>query len=409
VLRGAQQGELRLACELAAILGDRDPVVVDRERPSSDLAARVRLLRGSRTPGMRVRRGAVARLRQQADRLERQVSGLIRGSTEPTAQRTDDPERAGRLVAQAWPDRVAGGREGQRGRFLLASGRGATLPDGDLLAGASLLAVAHLDRGAEQARIHLAAAVDPDDLREVLPEHLEHIEEVAWRDGDVRAERREALGAVVLTRSRLEDDSPARRYDALLEGLRREGLDLLRWDDRAHDLRARVAFVRRHLGDPWPDWSDEGLDRSLEELVGPFLVTARRRADLATLSMAEVFAARLTRRQTHELDRLAPTHLTVPSGSRRRIEYPDEGPVLRVRIQEVFGSSQTPTVLDGQVPVLLHLLSPAGRPMQITDDLAGFWERSYPSVRSELRGRYPKHAWPEDPTAAPPLRGTPRR
>ena len=420
VLRGRDQGELRLACELAAILGDRDPFVTDPSHPSSDLTARVRALRGSRPPaGIRVRRGALARLRRQAERLEQQASRLP--TNDRHAGRTgdpgdagdpghaDDPERAGILVAQAWPDRVAGLRDGQRGRFLLASGRGATLPDADVLAGAAWLAVAHLDRGADEARIHLAAALGPDELRAALPDHLDVAEEVAWRDGDVRAEARETLGALVLRRTPLGDDSPARRFPALLEGLREEGLGLLAWDDAAHELRARVRFVRTHRGDPWPDWDDEVLRDRLEEIVGPFLVTARRRADLRTIAMSEVLSAQLTRQQRRDLDRLAPTHLTVPSGSRLRLDYTVDGPVLRVRVQELFGSTRTPAVLDGEVPVRLHLLSPARRPVQVTDDLAGFWERSYPQVRAELRGRYPKHAWPEDPTAAEALRGTRRR
>jgi ATP-dependent helicase HrpB len=437
VLRGRDLGELRLACELAAILGDRDPFVLDRDHPASDLAARVRVLRGGRPPaGVRVRRGSVARLRRQADRLERQAIALpedpadtahedaaggpqvatvglrVRGraDADPAAPaEPGDPDRAGRLVAQAWPDRVAGLRRGQRGRFLLASGRGATLPDGDLLADAPWLAVAHLDRGAEEARIHLAAALTLDELHTVLASHLDVEEEVAWRDGDVRAERRTTLGALVVGRAPLEDDSPARRYPALLDGLRREGLDLLGWDDEARALRARVRFLRAHQGEQaWPDWDHEALEEQIEELVGPFLGAARRRADLRSIPMSQVLAAQLDRKQRQALDRLAPTHLDVPSGSRLRLDYTDEGPVLRVRVQEMFGATRTPTVVDGAVAVTLHLLSPAQRPVQVTDDLAGFWTRSYPEVRAELRGRYPKHAWPEDPTRAAPRRGTRR-
>ena len=420
VLRGRDQGGLKLACELAAILGDRDPFILDRDHPSSDLSARVRVLRGERPPaGVRVQRGAVGRLRKQAARLQQRAErlpqleppgsdgGRSRGGGGLTVG--DDPERAGVLVAQAWPDRVAGLRDGQRGRFLLASGRGATVPDGDVLADAPWLAVAHLDRGAEEARVHLAAALTLDELRRALADHLDVAEEVAWRDGDVRAEQRETLGALVVGTGPLADDTPARRFPALLEGLRQEGLGLLRWDDDATTLLARVRFLREHRGDVWPDWTDEALREHLEEIVGPFLLSARRRSDLRAVTVSAVLSAQLTRRQRSELDRQAPTHVQVASGSRLRIDYTEDGPVLPVRVQELFGSTRTPAVLDGEVPLRLHLLSPARRPVQVTDDLAGFWERSYPQVRAELRGRYPKHAWPEDPTSAVALRGTPRR
>jgi ATP-dependent helicase HrpB len=279
-----------------------------------------------------------------------------------------------------------------------------------VLAGEAYLAVAQVDRGQREARIHLAAALDLRGLRDAVGDLVDVEELVVWRDGDVVAERRERLGALVLAAASIEGDTPAARYDALLDGLRAEGLQLLGWDDDARELRDRVRFLRRHQGASWPAWDDASLLESLEDVVGPFLLQARRRADLADVRMVQVLRSRLSRERLRDLDRLAPTHLTVPSGSRVRLDYAADGaPVLAVRVQEVFGSRSTPAVLDGQVPVLLHLLSPARRPVQVTDDLEGCWERSYPQVRAELRGRYPKHAWPEDPTAAAPLRGTRRR
>lgn len=410
LLRGRETGRLHLACELAALLGDRDLFVIDRDHPSSDLAARVRVLRGERPPaGVSVRRGAVDRARRDVARFRRRLGARPRGG--PTA--ADDPEAAGRLLAAGWPERIAGRRAGQRGRFLLAGGRGASLPDDDLLADATYLAVAHVDRGEREARIHLAAAVDLDALRAEIGGAIDVEEEVTWRDGDVVAERRERLGALVLSTTPHAEDTPASRYGALLQGVREEGLGLLGWGEDAHELRARVAFLRHHLGVVWPAWDDAALLADLEEVVGPFLVSSRRRADLARIRMGEVLRARLDHAQSRDLERLAPTHLSVPSGSRLRVAYPEDpasgAPVLAVRVQELFGSARTPTVLDGRVPVVLHLLSPARRPVQVTDDLAGFWARSYPQVRAELRGRYPKHAWPEDPRRASPLRGTRRR
>lgn len=412
LLRGREEGVAQLACEIAALLGDRDLFVTDREHPNADLAARVRVLRGGQPPaGVRVRRGTVGRARQNVKRLAQHLGSLDDGGSR--ARRTvrdPDPELAGRLIAQAWPDRIAARRAGQRGRFLLAGGRGATVADGDVLAAADHLAVATVDRGQREARIHLAAAIDLDDLRDVAADHLEVEDEVVWRAGDVVAERRETLGALVLTTQPIDGDTAATRYDALLQGLREEGLELLGWNDAAIDLRARVAFLRHHRGEAWPSWDDDALLEDLDEIVGPFLLRARRRADLARVAMDTVLRARLTHGQQTDLDRLAPTHLAVPSGSRVRLDYgTGDAPVLAVRVQEMFGRTSTPSVLDGSVPVLLHLLSPARRPVQVTDDLAGFWERAYPQVRAELRGRYPKHAWPEDPRRARPQRGTRRR
>jgi ATP-dependent helicase HrpB len=403
VVRGAELGHGALACELAAVLGDRDPAVVDPDRPSADLTLRVRLVRGQDgLVGGRLRRGARPRVRREARRLARLVG------TEPDADA--DVDRAGMLVALGWPDRVAAARGARRGAYLLAGGRGAIVDERDPLAVEPWLAVAAVDRGEREARVFLAAPVTPAQLREVLADRVRWRTEVAWRDGDVVADEREELGALVLTRRPLGDPDPGEVLAALLTGLRQEGLGLLRWTRDDRDLQARLGFLHRELGPPWPDVGDAALLDGLETVVGPFLLTARRRADLGRLAAKDVLRSQLTPDQLHQVDRLAPTHLTVPSGSRVRLDY-GEGrrPVLAVRLQEVLGATRTPTVLDGRLPVLLHLLSPARRPVQVTDDLAGFWERAYPAVRAELRGRYPKHAWPEDPRAARPLRGTPRR
>jgi ATP-dependent helicase HrpB len=399
----------RLAAEAAALLADRDVLVTSPEAPTADLAARVRVLRGEPPPGgTTVRRSALQRARREARRLARILDLDPRGSAGEPARA--EPDRVGTLVALGWPERVAARRPDRRGAFLLAVGRGAELPEGDLLAGEALLAVAHLDRGERTARIHLAAPVSDAELREVLPERLRTVTEVAWRDGDVRAEEREELGALVLARRAIAAPDADALLAALLDGLRSEGPGLLRWRDEDEQLRARVALLRRELGATWPDLSDAALLADLDTAVAPFLLGARRRSDLASVRAGDVLRARLGRRQLVSLDRLAPTHLEVPSGSRVRVDYAaGEQPVLAVRVQEVFGATVTPTVVDGRVPVLLHLLSPARRPVQVTDDLAGFWDRAYPQVRAELRGRYPKHAWPEDPRAAVPVRGTGRR
>jgi ATP-dependent helicase HrpB len=208
----------------------------------------------------------------------------------------------------------------------------------------------------------------------------------------------------------LSEPDPDTLHAALLEGLALEGLELLRWTETARQLQARLGLVRRELGEAWPDVSEAALREHADEILGPFLLAARRRADLARIDLEAVLASRCDPAQLAALDRLAPPRLQVPSGSWIRLDYTaGERPVLAVRLQEMLGATRTPTVLEGRVPVLLHLLSPARRPVQVTDDLEGFWDRAYPEVRAELRGRYPKHAWPSDPRRATPMRGTPRR
>jgi ATP-dependent helicase HrpB len=401
---GGRSGVVDLAVELVAVLGDRDLLVVPPEAPTCDLAARVRVLRGGAPPaGTTVRRAAVQRARREVGRLRRLLH-LDARSVE-----AGDVDHLGMLVATAWPERVAARRPGRRGSVVLAAGRGAELPDTDLLAGEAMLAVAHLDRGAQQARIHLAAPIAPDEVRLALSDHVRVEREHAWRDGDVVAEERQVLGAVVLGRRPLRSPDPDALAAALLDGLRTEGLGLLAWTDDDEQLRARVAWLRRELGRAWPDLSDEALSADLAA-VAPFLAGVRRRADLARVRAGTILRARLDRDQQAALERLAPTHLAVPSGSRLRLDYAArERPVLAVRVQELFGSVDTPRVLDGRIPVLLSLLSPAGRPVQVTSDLAGFWDGAYRQVRAELRGRYPKHPWPADPRTATPARGTGRR
>lgn len=391
-----------LGCELAALLADRDVLITSYEHPCADLGARVRVLRGGAPPrGARIRRGTVHRARQQARRLRGEL-GV--GRHEPPIGHT------GMVLAFAYPDRVAKRRGDQRGAFTLANGRGASLPEMDVLAGEDHLVVADVDRGHSEARIHLAAAVDLDALELALGDRLVDEEVVAWdaQAGDVVAERRRRIGDVVLRRTPLADPPRRATTAALLDGVRREGLDVLDWDRPTREWRDRVMFLRRIFGaGTWPDLSDEALLEDLETWLGPFLLDARRRAELRRVPLMDALRAQLGPAQIAAVDELAPTHLAVPSGSRIRLDYGSrEAPVLPVRVQEMFGATTTPTVAGGRVRVILRLLSPAQRPVQVTDDLAGFWERGYPQVRSEMRGRYPKHHWPEDPRTAQPTRGT---
>jgi ATP-dependent helicase HrpB len=216
------------------------------------------------------------------------------------------------------------------------------------------------------------------------------------------------LGAITLAERRIDRPDPQLVRAALLEGLRREGLGLLTWSRAATELRERMAFARAAMGEPWPAVDDDALLAGAGEWLD--LAGARRRADLAKIDLANALRRRMPWSVAGRLDEVAPERLPVPSGSRVRVDYADAAaPVLAVKVQEAFGWADAPRLADGRVPVLLHLLSPAGRPVAVTRDLASFWANGYPQVRSELRGRYPRHPWPEDPTTAEPTRRTNRR
>ncbi|MFE7212940.1 ATP-dependent RNA helicase [Streptomyces sp. NPDC057611] len=312
----------------------------------------------------------------------------------------------GLVAALAFPERVA---RLDGGSYLMVSGTRAELTDGSPLWGAPWIAVAVADRpvGRRHARVQLAAVVDEDVARLAAGALRAEQDEVRWGDGDVVARRVERLGAVELAVRPLADAEPGLVRAALLDGLRQEGFELLRWSAEADVLRQRLAFLRRHLGEPWPDVSDDALHARVDEWLEPELGRARRRADLARIDAGQALARLLpwASGDAVRLDELAPERLTVPSGSRIRVDYADpERPVLAVKLQEMFGLDDSPTVAG--VPVLVHLLSPAGRPAAVTADLASFWRTGYRDVRAELRGRYPKHPWPEDPASAEPTRHT---
>ncbi len=316
-------------------------------------------------------------------------------------------ERAvGLVVALAFPERVA---RADGGSYLMVGGTRAEVGAGSALRGAEWVAVAVADRpvGRGHARVLLGAAVDEDVARWAAGTLLDRREEVHWADGDVVARRVERLGAVELAARPLTDAGPAPVRAALLDGLRREGFGLLRWPAGAEVLRQRLAFLRARLGEPWPDVSDEALHARVDEWLEPELSRARRRADLARIDAGQALARLLpwASGEAARLDELAPERITVPSGSAVRVDWSDpERPVLAVKLQEMFGLQESPTVAG--VPLLVHLLSPAGRPAAVTADLASFWREGYQQVRAELRGRYPKHPWPEDPATARPTRHT---
>ncbi|MFE1309574.1 ATP-dependent helicase HrpB [Streptomyces sp. NPDC058755] len=319
---------------------------------------------------------------------------------------TGDDRIAGLVAALAFPERVA---KLDGGSYLTASGTRAELSEGSALRGAPWIVVAVADRpgGQGHARVRLGAGVHEDVARAAAGALLEERDEVHWADGDVVARRVERLGAIELAARPLKDVDPGLVRGALLEGLRQEGFGLLRWSPEAEVLRQRLTFLRAHLGEPWPDVSDEALHARVDEWLEPELGRARRRPDLGRIDAGQALARLLpwASGEAARLDELAPERIAVPSGSRIRIDYGDpERPVLAVKLQEMFGLQESPAVAG--VPVLVHLLSPAGRPAAVTADLASFWKDGYKGVRAELRGRYPKHPWPEDPATAEPTRHT---
>ncbi|WP_332759106.1 ATP-dependent RNA helicase [Streptomyces sp. MT206] len=320
-----------------------------------------------------------------------------------------DDAAAGLVAALAFPERVAKAKG--EGAFLMASGTAAELGDGSRLRSAPWLAVAVADRGphSASARVRLGAVLDEDTARAAAAHLLASGDEVRWEDGDVAARATHRLGAIALSVRPLKNPDPALVRAALLEGLRSDGLGLLRWTPDARALRARLGFLHRTLGGAWPDVADDGaLLARADDWLEPELSRARRRADLARIDAGQALNRLLpwATGEAARLDELAPERIEVPSGSRIRLDYSAEHgqPVLAVKLQELFGLAETPRVAG--VPVLVHLLSPAGRPAAVTADLASFWQGGYLAVRAELRGRYPKHPWPQDPATAEPTRHT---
>lgn len=381
LLDGAPLVGTRRAAEVVALLSE------DLRAPGGDLVA---ALRGARRDGPAAWRRTVEQLRAQVP--------------EEPGERLPDDLAVGTVVALAHPDRIARRRTGTTS-YLLVGGTGAVLPrDATALGGATWLAVADVDRrpGRREATIRSAAPIDEDVALEAATARWREDDEVGWRDGRVVARRVTRLGAVELASVPLARPRAERVGDAVREGLRREGLDVLPWTDAARALRQRMDFLRRTLGEPWPDVADDALAASVETWLGPELARIRGLRDLGRVDVLAALRRLLPWPEAGRLDELAPERLPVPSGSTARVDYEPEQPVLAVRLQEAFGWAETPRLADGRVPVLIHLLSPARRPVAVTADLASFWDQGYPQVRAELRGRYPKHAWPEDPWTASP-------
>ncbi|MEU9043738.1 MULTISPECIES: ATP-dependent helicase HrpB [unclassified Kitasatospora] len=392
---GAPAVGARRAAEVVALLSEEPPRAL-----GDDLGAVWRTVRSGNDP--------------YAGRWRDEVRRLQRATSDEPATPLPDATAAGLVVALAFPERIARARAdkpapGERSPYLMASGTAAELAPGTALGALPWLAVAVADRpaGAHSARVLHAAALDEDTAVLAGAALISAREEVHWdtRRGEVVSRQVESLGAIELAEKPLaRPDRPLVRA-AILEGLSREGVsELLTWPSPS--LRERLAFLHSAIGDPWPDVSDEALLEHADEWLEPELSRARRRTDLARIDTTSALQRLLpwASGQAGRLDELAPERITVPSGSKIRVDYSTERPVLAVKLQELFGWKAAPALAGGRVPLTVQLLSPAGRPAAITGDLEGFWQNGYRAVRADLRGRYPRHPWPEDPTTAEPTR-----
>jgi len=382
VLKGREKGHGRVAALTAAILGERDFLRLPPGQRDVDLRHRVDIALAGKAPRP---------LLEVARRL--------------TQGRDSDSSQTGALLSLAYPDRIGQRRAGAAGRYLLSGGRGAALPEGDPMANEEFLVVADLDGSAQDSRIFLAAPVAIAELDELHGERIVDEQIVQWsaRDGAVLARHRRRLGALALEDKPLAAPDPARVSAAMLDGVHQLGLGALPWSDDLVRWRQRVAFLRLQAEKDWPDLSDAALTSTLADWLAPFLAGVSRKDHLARIDLAAALKALVPWDRQRELDRLAPTHVEVPSGSRVPIDYGNPAePTLSVRLQEMFGLSDTPRIAGGKVALTVHLLSPARRPVQVTRDLASFWASGYRAVKAELKGRYPRHYWPDDPLVAEP-------
>lgn len=400
LLRGQALGLADMACDVAALLGERDIL----RGAGADLHSRLVLLSGEE----RAARGAQGGV-QRARQLARQYRGYLRGKASESVSDPDHPRWLGALLALAYPDRVAQQRRAGGAEYRLANGRAALFAEADSLMKQAWLVIADLGsrQGQREERIYLATDFDPALFDSVLAEQVRVVDQLDWdeREGVLRAERQRKVGELILSREPLTGLDETARSQALVNLVRRKGLELLPWTPELRQWQARVALMRQldlaGKGDSeWPDVSDAALLKSLEHWLMPYLGKVSRLSHFANLDLSSIVHNLLPWPLPQRLDEQAPHHLSVPSGSSIRLDYSEQPPILAVRLQELFGLAETPRIAGGRQVVKLHLLSPARRPVQVTQDLANFWRSTYAEVKKDLKGRYPKHYWPDDPLVA---------
>lgn len=405
LVKAREHGAPRLGCDLAAILSERDILRAGAGARDVDLRLRVAVLRGDvrdLPPGITVDNRAMTQAARSSGQWQRDYIRAPHDSADPH-------HWTGILLAWAYPDRIGRAR-GDGGRYLLANGRGARFGEPQALAKAEFIVAAELDGAEREARIFLAAPLRHADLEEYFSAQIRDHAEIVWDDREqaVRARRERRLGALLLDSAEIRNPDSQAVQNAALAGLRQLGPAGLPWTPELRQWQARVSLMRQYgvaSPEPWPDLSDAALAATLEDWAPPWISGLTRREHFSRMDLGNALRSRLTYAQRAILEREAPAHFTVPSGSAVPIDYLDgEIPTLSVRLQEMFGLNQTPSVAAGRLPLLLKLLSPARRPVQITRDLVSFWNRGYHEVKKDLKGRYPKHYWPDDPYTAEPTR-----
>jgi ATP-dependent helicase HrpB len=402
LLMGLAAGSPDTACQLAAVLSDRDPL----SRESADITLRLEYLQGERSAPSGLR-GWLKRSEQLASQFRRQLGSLDAGETLTSPTREQLP---GFLLACAYPDRIA--RRRSSGAYQLANGRSAEFEDTQSLAKHKWLVIAEAGglAGKSRDRIRCAAALDPALFEAQLADLLREHTRLEWEPSSGRfvATRERRIGALLLSSSAIDKVDDALRVRGLIELLRDGALKPLPWNEGARRLQQRLEHMGR-LEPGWPDASMTGLANTLDDWLGPYLAPVRRLADLKKIDLSAALRARLSWEQQQQLDEWLPERIEVPSGSSVRVDYSADPPVLAVKLQEMFGCEDSPRLARGRLPLLIHLLSPAGRPLQVTKDLASFWRDGYTAVKKEMKGRYPKHPWPDDPVGAVATRHTKKR
>lgn len=401
---GAAINAASAACALASLFSDRDPFTGSEQDADIQLRLDI-LLRKATCPGNK--QGWLNRTRQLAERYQQQLNKL---NITPSVVLKHDAI-TGYLVACAFPDRI--GRRRHAGGFQLANGRSANLPDGDRLSKYRWLAIAEVGGIARRKGdiIRTATPLDPDLFNSSLSMLKHTANQIEWdkQSGRFIAERQTFVGSLILDREDLKEIPEAEKIQAICEHVKKNGLTLFKIYRKFNEWRNRVQLAREYVKPEWPDLSDQHLLDTLESWLGPYLGPISRLDDLKKIDIEKIWIDSFGFQKQKDITRLVPETISVPSGSKIRINYQEQPPVLAVKLQEMFGCQTSPTILDGKVELLIHLLSPAGRPLQVTQDLAGFWHSSYQEIKKEMKGRYPKHPWPDDPTAAVATRHTKKR
>ncbi|WP_295870854.1 ATP-dependent helicase HrpB [uncultured Zhongshania sp.] len=397
LLTGRELGHTALACQLAALLSDRD----FGPRGAADIQLRLDILNGDMAID-RQSKSLVSRLQRQQQQYLKILS-RVQTRLSPVPETAVD---AGLLLAFAYPDRIAKQRRERGCDYVLSNGRAAVLQESDGLRAAAYIVVASLGgkAGSRDDTIYLAASLPVSHFDGALAELVDVNCTAEWSEAKARfvAERRRSVGSIVLHTETLAKVPEDEKRRALLAFVRRRGLAIFEWPEPVLQWRARISLLRQFACQPgkWPDVSDEGLLESLEDWLSPYLIGVNTLQDFKRLDLAKIMTGLIDWPQQQALKTLAPESFTVPSGSAKKIDYCQSPPVLAVKLQEMFGCQDTPRVAEGRQALVVHLLSPARRPLQVTQDLAGFWRGSYHDVKKEMKGRYPKHPWPDDPTTA---------